>query len=178
MRLILALILSLPAFAQNTTIFAALTGDITLASSASTVLTIQQPATGAKQVQLWRAVVSCDSQSFLVGQAINGTAATSTAVTPVASSPILGTPTPTPTVTAWKASNVGTGTAVWNNLGFTAATNAPVTLDLSQMTMLQVGTGSNYSITLTNTGGSSCTARIAIQWKEGDLLNGATQSIP
>lgn len=167
-------VLAFPLSAQNANIFST-QASVSIAANATTTLTIQQPATGAKQVQLWRATVSCDTNAFTIDQKANGTAATATAATVTPNSPILGNPSPTPSVTAWSGSNVGSGTAIWATLPFTGG---PAVLDLSSITMLQTGTGTNYSIVVTNTGSGSCTAKTTIQWREGDLLNGATQSIP
>lgn len=161
------------ALAQSQQVFTATSGDVTITSASTYTFTVQQPATGAKMVQLWRATAACDTQAYTVTQAVNGTAASSTAVTPVPESPLSDTsPKATATVTAWKASNVGTGTALWGSLAYSSGI---ALLDLSTALMVQTGTGTNYSITVTNNGGSSCTGRISISWKEGNFVNKANQ---
>jgi len=71
---------------QSACFFATQSG--TVASSGATTLTIQQPATAARQVTFMGAVVQCPGQSFTIGQSQNGTAATATAGTAVALIPI------------------------------------------------------------------------------------------
>lgn len=142
----------------------------TVSASGSIVLTIQQPATGARQVSLQQAMIQCPGQSFTVAQAQNGTAATATAGTATALLPIQyinnGTTAVTAAALVFTSSNVGSGTATSPTQTYTSG-SAPV-LDLSQRTMgiPPSGTSYNYSITLTNTGGSSCSGSIAIQWSE------------
>ena len=131
---------------------------LTLSSSASTVFTIQNPATGFKYVQFNAAVVQCTGQTFTVSQAQNGTAATTTAGTVTALLPT----TATATAKAFTASNVGAGTAMAATLSYGVG-DARV-IDLSQRVMNTAG--ANYSITLTNTGGSSCTATVDVFWYE------------
>lgn len=174
-KFLLGFCLAIPAFAQNANIFTVSSGDVSLSANGTTSLTVQQPPKGAKMVHFLSASAACDTQAFTVTQAINGAAATTTAATVVSIAPILGTPTPTASSTAWSASNVGAGTAVWSTGAYASGI---ALLDLSSITMNQVGTNSNYTITVTNTGMSTCTARISIKWAEGDLLNSANQSIP
>lgn len=146
------------------------TQSATVGASAAATLTIQQPTTGSRQVTFIAAVVQCPGQSFTIGQSQNGTAATATAGTAVPLMPIAtingGTTPVTAAALVFTASNAGGGTAVAPALTYTSG-NPPTVIDLSQRTM---GTPNpvpvNYNITLTNTGGSSCTGSIAIYWSE------------
>ena len=146
------------------------TQSATVGASSSIVLTIQQPSTGARQVSFWQAFVQCPGQSFTISQAENGTAATATAGTASALIPIHyinnGTTAVTAAALVFTSSNVGGGTATAPVQTWTSG-SAP-TIDLSQRTMgiPPAGTSFNYSITLTNTGGSSCTGSIGIYWYE------------
>ena len=143
------------------------TTSLTLASSAATTLTIQQPATGARQVTFNAAIVQCGGQTFTVDQAQNGAGATTTAGTAVALLPVQYSsagPAITAAAKVFTASNVGGGTAVAPTLSFGAGD--PRVIDLSQRTVGLSGITNNYSITLTNTGGSSCTGTISIYWSE------------
>ncbi len=130
----------------------------TVAASAATVFTIQEPATGPKQVQFLVAVIQCPGQSFTVDQAQNGTVATATAGSAIALQPSAGK---TAKAQVWTASNVGTGAVTAAQLTFSGG---PVTLDMSQRSMGTVN--HNYSITLTNTGTGSCTGSIDVYWSE------------
>lgn len=144
------------------------TQSATVANSAATTLTIQQPATGFRQVNLIGAVVQCPGQTFTVDQSQNGTAATATAGTAVALQPIAtinGGATPvTASAKIFTASNVGGGTAVAPTL--TYSSGAIASIDLSMRTMATAGTAVNYSITLTNTGSGSCTGTVSLYFGE------------
>ena len=101
-----------PQFDQNAVRWFATTGDVSL-NGAGTTATIQQPATGAQQVQLEQIVVYC-SVACNVTQTANGTAATATAGTiqAILPNPLSSSAQPVvPNVTFWTASNVGAGTA-------------------------------------------------------------------
>jgi hypothetical protein len=153
---------------QQACFFATQSG--TVASSGATTLTIQQPATAARQVTFMGAVVQCPGQSFTIGQSQNGTAATATAGTAVALIPIATINAGTTPVTAkalvFTASNVGGGTAVAPALTYASGSNPPV-IDLSQRTMGTPNPGPlSYSVTLTNTGAGNCTGSIGIYWAE------------
>lgn len=129
-----------------------------LASSAATTLTIQEPATGVKQIQFIAAVSQCATQTFTVTQAQNGTAATTTVGTAVALMPT----TATAAAKVFTASNVGAGTATAVSLGYLAGTASSIDLSMRSMSIA----ANNYSVTLTNTGAVSCTGSIDIYWYE------------
>lgn len=137
-----------------------------ITGSASTTITIQQPATGARQVVLSTAVIQCQGQAFTVTQAQNGTAATATAGSAVPILPIStvngGTTPVTAAAKIFTASNVGTGTAT--AVPYAYGSGSISVIDLSRITI--GATTSNYSVTVTNNGGSSCTESIALYWSE------------
>lgn len=143
--------------AQNC-FFATVSGSI--GSSGTSKLTIQQPSTGGKQVTFIAAVVQCAGQTFTVDQSQNGTAASATAGSAVALAPNSAAAV----AKVFTASNVGGGTAVAPTLSYTAG-DARV-IDLSYLFMKASGTTNNYTVTVTNTGGSSCTGGISIYWGE------------
>lgn len=140
----------------------------TVTSSSSTTLTVQQPASGAKQVTFLAAVAQCPGQAFTVAQSQNGTAASATAGSAVALVPIHtinGGSTPVAaTSLVYTASNVGGGTAIAPSISYTSGSVGVI--DLSQRTVGVAGTTNNYSVTLTNSGSGSCTGSIAIYWLE------------
>lgn len=136
------------------------TQSASVSASGTTTLTIQQPATGGRQVIFNAAVVQCPGQTFTVDQSQNGTAASATAGTAVALIPT----TATAAAKVWTASNAGSGTAVAPTLSFTSGAIAAI--DLSQRTTGLSGTTVNYNVKLTNTGSGSCTGSIAIYWAE------------
>lgn len=138
-----------------------------LASSASTTFTVQQ--NGANVQNLSAAVISCGTNTFTVGQSANGTAATATALTQTitgtvatnANALVVLPPSPiqTPlTLTAWTASNVGTGMATTGVQPFSSV----AVISLAGRSLNTNGTGQNYSFTVTNTGAMSCTLVIDV----------------
>lgn len=140
---------ALPLAAQTTQVrFSATTGDVPLVS-AGTTLTIQPPATNAKQWTGETAYIYC-SVACSVSQAKNGAAATATAGTFTAVNP--GETTPAVT-TVWTASNVGTGTAVGGILHLAAG--ATVAIDLSKVKLGATGTATNYSISVSSITGNA-----------------------
>jgi hypothetical protein len=136
------------------------TQSATVASNGTSTLTIQQPATGFHAVSLIGAVVTCAGQTFSVDQSQNGTAASATAGSAVALVPT----TAAASALVFTASNVGSGTAVAPTLPYTSGSIA--TINLINRTMNVAGTAINYSVKLTNTGGSSCTGTVSIYWME------------
>lgn len=143
------------------------TTTLSLGSSASTTLTIQQPAANARQVNFQAAVVQCSGQAFSVDQAQNGTGATTTAGTAVNLIPVKTSVTGSAITAAAKvftASNVGAGTATAPTLPYTVGD--PRVIGLDNRTMGNSGIANNYSVKITNNGGSSCTGFIAIYWSE------------
>jgi hypothetical protein len=120
----------------------------TVNGSSSTALTIQQPATGFKQVNFIGAVAQCPGQTFTVDQSQNGTAASTTSGSavplipyPATSAKPDGTAVPVATATVWTNSNVGAGTAVAPTLTYTSGNIA--TTDISQRSMSVAGTAVN-----------------------------------
>lgn len=165
MKLLLTLLISLGCLqAQVGTFHAPVSATVT--SSSSTTLTIQQPASGAKQVTFIAAIVQCPGQSFSVAQAYNGAGATTTA--------FLATPMMTTSpaqahaslANAFSASNVGSGTTLSSLLTYTSGAIAVIDLTNPGASMTGNGITKNYSITLTNTGMSSCTATLDVIWSE------------
>lgn len=144
------------------------TTSATLAGSAATTLTVQQPATGtAHQINFIAVVAQCSGQAFSVDQSQNGTAATTTAGSTVGLIPIIKTAAGaavTSTANVFTASNVGSGTATAPTLAYTAGD--PHTIGLADRSMSGTGNTQNYSIKVTNNGSASCTGAIAIYWYE------------
>lgn len=154
-----------PCIQQQACFFATVSG--TVGASSSNTLTIQQPAAGGKQVNFLSGIVTCDTQTFTVGQAQNGTGATTTAGTAVALIPVLttqGGATVAATAKVFTASNVGGGTATGPVIPFPSG--VPAIIDLSMRSMAGSGINNNYSITVTNSGSGSCTATVSIYWME------------
>ena len=151
-RLILLLLLTAASWAQGT--FVA----YHTASDTSDKVTIQQPSTGAKSVQMLEAFASSTvACSATLSQA--GTAATTTALTPAGLGQ--GGAALTPTAFAFSASNVGSGTTL---AVYDLPANGSVSLDLRDMAMIGNGTAKNVSLGLSCE--SSGTLRIAVKWRE------------
>jgi hypothetical protein len=145
------------------------TQSATVTSAGTTTLTIQQPATGSRQINFTTGIVTCDTQPFTVAQSQNGTAASATAGTAVALIPLQVTGSGaavTATAKVFTASNVGGGTAVGPVLPFAAGSVTVVDLSMRTWAAGASATTNNYSIKLTNTGPSSCTGAVTIYWSE------------
>lgn len=128
-----------------------------VATATTTALTIQQPATNARDISfpangVAGAWVSC-AAAQTVTLSWSGTAATSTAGTA-----LMFPPSTTPaSMTVWTASNVGSGTT---GPTYPVAAGGAQLIDLSFFHMGASGTGNN--LTISSTG--SCI--ISIQWTE------------
>ncbi len=119
-------------------------------SSSTDKVTVQQPATGARQIRFRGALASCSTAATtpcVLTLSQNGTAATATslAVTPLNLSPPAAS-------TAWSGSNVGTGTVIHV---YTLTVGGDYWIDLSEFT-LAPGINSNLSL-----GWSSATAAVS-----------------
>jgi hypothetical protein len=118
-------------------------------------ITIQQPASGAKVVQLKSATVHC-SVACTIEQFRNGTAATGTAGTVSKNNPET-----TPTVSVFHTSDTNTASAqVLPTIDHPG--NYPMTLELEDVYLFSGGTSQNYTIKVTITG----TVRITLKWQE------------
>lgn len=110
----------------------------TTLAGAAEVITVQLTATKQGLVKFYGVYVdSTVATSFTIE--IDGTAATSTALTPVGINPSNGY---TPAITAWSASNVGTGSVVAR---FSIAANSGLFFDLSNVVL----SGNNINTNLT-----------------------------
>lgn len=158
----IALLLASLLSAQTTYRYTAL-ASATVTASSTTMLTIQQPSSGAKLVTFESATAQCPGQSFTVDQYVVAAAATTTAGTAVnAGGPNVFQPPAAATV--FTASNASAGTAVSPTLTYTSGAIAVVSI--SKLQMGATGTTSNYSVKITNTGSSSCAASISVIWTE------------
>ena len=148
--LLVLLVCALGVAAQEYTV----TKETTLSSSAE-VITVQQPATGAKIVRFVGAYIYSAGACGITLER-TGTAATSTALTRVP----LHESMAAATATAWYSSNVGTGTTLGKYL---VPAGGSLTLDLTGLALYGNGTGKNVTIRT-----ASCTgdAKIVLQWKE------------
>jgi hypothetical protein len=160
---------SLPIFAQVSPPGIPWRASVTtsLSASASYSFTVQQG--GANIQNLQSAAISCGTNTFTVAQAQNGTAATATALTQTTSGTVatsanalvvlspqaLATPL---TVTAWIASNVGTGVATSGPQPFSSLAS----IGLGGRQLLANSTAQNYTFIVTNTGSGSCTLLIDV----------------
>lgn len=125
----------------------------TVLAAAAETITIQQPATGSRQVSFISVYLDCSvacSWTLLV----NGTAATSTtlAVNNVNPGELAAK------TTAWSASNVGTGTTVQT---YNCASACALSIDLTGFTFPQ-GTGTGTNLTIKS---SSITGTVDINFK-------------
>lgn len=122
------------ALGQNFTVFKE-----TSLSGAAEVITIQQPATGARTVRPGTAYLYCSAACAITIER-NGAAATATALT-VVDPNMTGA---LPKFTAWSGSNVGAGTVVGRIRFSTGGGFMP--LDLSNF--LMIGNGTTINLTL------------------------------
>lgn len=153
-RLFILFLLPLAALAADQVGVYSLYQEASLTSAAQS-LTVQQIASGTRDIQFKTASMWCN-QATTFTLAINGTAATSTTATPTQ---IFG---PVATATGWTASNVGAGTTVMK-YDFLAGANEKV-IDLSDFKILRgAGTGANLTISTTSI---TATCRISIKWSE------------
>lgn len=120
--------------------------------------TVQQPATGALNVQLIEAYVHSTAAVALT-QERNGTAATATGVTEAA----LNADGGTPTLNAFTDSDVGVGTVIAGTGGVKVAADASLVLNLEDIQLRGNGTTKNYTI---RTSAVTATVTIIIKWKE------------
>lgn len=128
----------------------------TTLSGAAEVITIQQPSSASKKVDLLTAYVDC-SVACTVTLERNGNPATSTTLTPQAVNPGEGTVT----ATAWSSSNVGTGT-VLSVISLTAG--ASVIYDLAGMNFSNKNNrGENFTIRTSSITGD---VHINVKWSE------------
>lgn len=105
----------------------------------ASVVTVQQPATLARNVQFEQAIVcSSTAGSFTVER--NGTAASSTALTVA----LLSSVNPAVKATAWHTSNVGAGTVISGTVLVAAGTCA--TYDMSGIRLIGSGTTKNVTV--------------------------------
>lgn len=154
----IAALAALPA-AADTYRYSATTDDVSL-SAAATTLTIQLPAAtsaGAPSVTLESFTVYC-SVDCSVTQAYNGTAASATSAS---ATPIPPNTTRAAKATAWKASNVGAGTAIGGIIHVPAG--ATVIIQVPSVVVNGAGTAGNYSVTV---GAITGTANITGIWAE------------
>jgi hypothetical protein len=128
----------------------------TPAASAS-VLTVQQPATGANEVEAVFAHIYC-SVACVVELERDGTAATATGATEVGTT----SSTLTPAATAFTGSDVGNGTTVDT---FTIVADSVLVVDLTAYRLWLIGNGTSKNFTL-RTDSITGTVRMTIVWRE------------
>jgi hypothetical protein len=124
-------------------------------SGAAEVITIQQPASNSKNVELKSAYIDC-SVACTVTLERNGNPASTTETTVVAVNPGEGTAT----AKAYYSSNVGTGTVVSVS---TLAAGSFLVFDLSGMTFTRTNQGLNFTLRTSSITG---TVNITIKWTE------------
>lgn len=187
----LLLLASLAPAQQNSRFAAILTGSVS--STGALVLTVQEPTSNGVQALIESVQASCAGETFTVDQSVNGSAASTTAVSQTLTGTLAIGATgyialwPTAqnvngVLAVYKASNVGTGVA--QNMTLSYPSGGPVLITpgnpasgpfngYQAYTPLILPPGStgfqpNYTVTMTNTGMSSCTGFIQINWR---LLN-------
>lgn len=136
--------------------YSATSGDVALVATGYK-MTLQQPSSNAKGVQLEAITIYC-SVACDVTQTQNGTAATSTAGT---ATPILPNGI-TAAANVFTASDVGNGTGIGGIIHFPAMTE-PRTLLVDKMALPARGTRTNYTIVIASLSG---TVNIAMFWSE------------
>lgn len=135
--------------------YSATSGDVVLAA-AGYKLTIQQPASNAKQVQLEAVQVYC-SVACAVTHSQNGAGATATAGTASSIAPMGAAAS----ATIWTDSNVGAGVASGGITHIPAGQTA--VFDLTKVVLRASGAANNYTIAIASITG---TANITFLWSE------------
>ena len=125
----------------------------TVLSGSAEVITVQQPATGAKIVGFVGVYIDSTATCAITIER-NGTAATSTTLIPAKVNP----DQTAPVATGWSASNVGTGTVIT-----VATVNGFFYQDLSKVYLYGNGTSKNLTV---RTGSCSATVDIVITFTE------------
>ncbi len=128
-------------------------------SGSAKACTVQQPASGARNVQLVAAYVH-STVAVSLTQERNGTAATTTAVTEASVNPELNV---TNTVNGFTDSDVGVGTVIAGSASIKVPADGYVVLDLQDIQMRGAGTTKNYTI---RTSAVTGTVTIVITWRE------------
>jgi hypothetical protein len=127
----------------------------TALSGAAEVVTVQQPATGARSVSFSGASIYASVETGLLLQR-DGTAASSTTLAPAK----LNASADTAAATAWSSSNVGSGTTL---AAYTVPAGGTLVLDLSGIWLLGNGTAKNLTLRTASVTG---TVKINICWRE------------
>jgi len=151
--ILLILAASLAAFGQNATFFAM----STQTSVSSDKLTLQQNATQPIYAQMVRAVINSTVNGTVVIER-SATAPTTTATTIVQTNGAAGYSR----LSAFAASDVGTGTAI--SVTYTLTANTPLVLDMTPVALGSVG--SNQNVTVNVALGSSGNVQTALYWQE------------
>jgi hypothetical protein len=126
---------------------------VTLSAAAET-LTVQQPASGAKQVSFELGTVYC-SVACTATLSQNGTAASATGATPTPINPAYKPAS----AAAYKGSNVGAGTTLST---YAVSAGATFAIDLSKISLGATG-GTNLSLAVSSITGS---AILTLIWNE------------
>ncbi len=150
-RLLLLLLLALPAFAQE---YVAVKN--TSLNAAPEIITVQQPATGARTVR-FRAFYADCSVACTITLLRNGTAATTTTLSTMQINPSVGVAS---TANAFSASNVGVGSLIGS---YNLQAGGSITVDLSGSFMQGNGTCKNLTVSTNSITG---TVNIIIKWQE------------
>lgn len=149
MKLLTVLLLTIPLSAQVYSV-----RKQTALTAATEVVTIQQPATNARQVTFISAYFDCSvACSFTLER--NGTAATATALTVNNVNP----GETLPSTTAWSGSNVGTGTIL---ASYNCPSSCSIAIDLTGVVFAQGGSTTATNLTLRS---SSITGTVDILFK-------------
>ena len=151
-KLEIAVVMLLLLWALAVTLHGQATNNRYIATANTTALTVQQPATDAKQVRFTTASAFCSVASTATWS-WNGTAATATTLTPKR---VPQTFLPA-SATAWSGSNVGAGTT---GVVYNVPAGQTFPWDISHIVMGNQGTSTNLSLTTSN----SCT--ITMEWLE------------
>jgi hypothetical protein len=127
----------------------------TALSAAAEVITIQQPVSGSRTVELKSAYVDCSAACTVMLER-NGNPATTTALTSTAINPGEGTAT----AATYYSSNVGSGTTI---SVVSVAAGSYTVLDLSNIRLVKNNPGNNFTI---RTSSISGTVNITLLWTE------------
>jgi hypothetical protein len=126
----------------------------TLAGAVETI-TVQQPSSSAKRVDIYSATVYC-SVTCTITLKRDGTAATTTAGTVTA----LSADYPTARANVFHTSNVGSGTTLTS---YVLAAGQILTIDLEGISLTQASTARNFSIATSSITGN---VTLAVSWRE------------
>ncbi len=137
----------------------------TATSATSNVVTVQQPATGARTTLFVSVYAECTVECTVTFER-DGTAATETTLTPanVNTANRISSSIQSADATAFRSSDVGVGTVLGPAGGYTVAANDWRVFNVQGKVLAGDGTGKNFTIRMASA--SAGTLTVVVKWRE------------